>query len=94
VKIDAASIAPTVTWGINPGQGISIVENIPSPETATSADDKAGIDRGARLHEAAPGAPIKGTKIDVAFLGSCTNGRLSDFRRSPNTSRAARSPPA
>ena len=38
-----ASIAPTVTWGINPGQGISIVENIPSPETATSADDMAGI---------------------------------------------------
>ena len=80
VKIDAASIAPTVTWGINPGQGISIVENIPSPETATSADDKAGIIEALAYMKLPAGAPIKGTKIDVAFLGSCTNGRLSDFR--------------
>ncbi|MBC8041487.1 MAG: 3-isopropylmalate dehydratase large subunit, partial [Opitutaceae bacterium] len=43
MKIDAADVAPSVTWGINPGQGISITENVPSPETATSADDKAGI---------------------------------------------------
>jgi 3-isopropylmalate/(R)-2-methylmalate dehydratase large subunit len=80
VKIDAASIAPTVTWGINPGQGISIVENIPSPETATSADDKAGIIEALAYMKLPAGKPIKGTKIDVAFLGSCTNGRLSDFR--------------
>jgi 3-isopropylmalate/(R)-2-methylmalate dehydratase large subunit len=80
VRIDAASIAPTVTWGINPGQGISIVENIPSPETATSADDKAGIIEALAYMKLPAGQPIKGTKIDVAFLGSCTNGRLSDFR--------------
>ncbi|MDI1249294.1 MAG: 3-isopropylmalate dehydratase large subunit [Lacunisphaera sp.] len=80
VKIDAATIAPTVTWGINPGQGISIVENIPSPETATSADDKAGIIEALAYMKLPAGKPIKGTKIDVAFLGSCTNGRLSDFR--------------
>ena len=80
VRIDAASIAPTVTWGINPGQGISIAENIPSPETATSADDKAGIIEALAYMKLPAGQPIKGTKIDVAFLGSCTNGRLSDFR--------------
>ena len=80
MKIDAASIAPTVTWGINPGQGISIVENIPSPETATSADDKAGIVEALAYMKLPAGKPIKGVKIDVAFLGSCTNGRLSDFR--------------
>jgi len=80
VKIDAATIAPTVTWGINPGQGISIAENIPSPETATSADDKAGIIEALAYMKLPAGAPIKGTKINVAFLGSCTNGRLSDFR--------------
>src|SRR5690606_34150703 len=80
VKIDAADIAPTVTWGINPGQGISIVENIPSPETATSADDKAGIIEALAYMKLPAGAPIKGTKINVAFLGSCTNGRHSDFR--------------
>ncbi len=80
VKLDAASIAPTVTWGINPAQGISILENIPSPETATSADDKAGIIEALEYMKLPAGAPIKGTKIDVAFLGSCTNGRLSDFQ--------------
>jgi 3-isopropylmalate/(R)-2-methylmalate dehydratase large subunit len=80
MKIDAADIAPTVTWGINPGQGISINENIPSPETATSADDKAGIIEALEYMKLPAGSPIKGTKINVAFLGSCTNGRLSDFR--------------
>lgn len=78
--IDAADIAPTVTWGINPGQGISINENIPSPETAATADEKAGIIEALEYMKLPAGAPIKGTKINVAFLGSCTNGRLSDFR--------------
>jgi 3-isopropylmalate/(R)-2-methylmalate dehydratase large subunit len=51
------------------------------PEPGTAPPPTTGRHRGgARLHEAAPGQPIKGTKIDVAFLGSCTNGRLSDFR--------------
>lgn len=80
MKIDAADIAPTVTWGINPGQGISINENIPSPETAKTADEKAGIIEALEYMKLPAGAPIKGTKINVAFLGSCTNGRLSDFR--------------
>ncbi|HTJ78860.1 MAG TPA: 3-isopropylmalate dehydratase large subunit [Rariglobus sp.] len=80
MKIDAADIAPSVTWGINPGQGISINENVPSPETATSADEKAGIIEALEYMKLPAGKPIKGTKINVAFLGSCTNGRLSDFR--------------
>jgi len=80
VKIDAAEIAPTVTWGINPGQGISINEQIPDPAKATDTDEKANIEEALAYMKLQPGAPIKGTKIDVAFLGSCTNGRLSDFQ--------------
>ena len=80
MKIDAADIAPTVTWGINPGQGVSINENIPDPAKAGSADEKAGIEEALAYMKLPPGAPIKGTKINVAFLGSCTNGRLSDFQ--------------
>jgi 3-isopropylmalate/(R)-2-methylmalate dehydratase large subunit len=80
VRIDAATIAPTVTWGINPGQGIAISETIPDPAQAVSADEKAGIEEALAYMKLRPGAPIKGTRIDVAFLGSCTNGRLSDFR--------------
>ncbi len=80
VIIDAADIAPTVTWGINPGQGISIEQTIPDPETATSVDERASIEEALQYMKLDPGAPIKGTKIDVAFVGSCTNGRLSDFQ--------------
>ena len=80
VTIAAADIAPTVTWGINPGQGIAINETIPDPAKARAVDEKASIDEALAYMKLRPGAPIKGTKIDVAFLGSCTNGRLSDFQ--------------
>lgn len=80
VVIDAADIAPSVTWGINPGQGISIDQSIPDPATATSDDEKASIEEALEYMKLTPGAPIKGTPISVAFLGSCTNGRLSDFQ--------------
>jgi 3-isopropylmalate/(R)-2-methylmalate dehydratase large subunit len=80
VTIDAADIAPTVTWGINPGQGIAITENVPSADRAVTADEKASIEEALAYMKLKPGSPIKGTKIDVAFLGSCTNGRLSDFQ--------------
>jgi 3-isopropylmalate/(R)-2-methylmalate dehydratase large subunit len=80
VELDAADIAPTVTWGINPGQGLSITENIPDPAKAGAADEKAAIEEALAHMKLRAGAPIKGTRIDVAFLGSCTNGRLSDFQ--------------
>jgi 3-isopropylmalate/(R)-2-methylmalate dehydratase large subunit len=80
VKIEAGDIAPTVTWGINPGQGIAINETIPDPAKAGSPDEKASIVEALDYMKLTPGAPIKGTKVNVAFLGSCTNGRLSDFQ--------------
>ena len=80
VTIKAGDIAPTVTWGINPGQGISINETVPDPKLAQAADEKASIEEALAYMKLKPGAPIKGTKIDVAFIGSCTNGRLSDFQ--------------
>ena len=80
VNIDAADIAPSVTWGISPDQGFSINGTIPDPEQAADAAGKASIEEALEYMKLEPGAPIKGTRIDVAFLGSCTNGRLSDFR--------------
>ena len=69
VVIDAATIEPTVTWGINPGQSVGVHEAI-----AADADEEAltfmGFERGRR---------VEGTRIDVAFIGSCTNGRISDL---------------
>jgi 3-isopropylmalate/(R)-2-methylmalate dehydratase large subunit len=73
-------LPPTVTWGINPGQGVAIGETIPDPAKATAADEKASLEEALAYMKLTPGAPIKGTRIDVAFLGSCTNGRLTDFQ--------------
>jgi 3-isopropylmalate/(R)-2-methylmalate dehydratase large subunit len=69
VVFDAAAIEPTVTWGINPGQSVGIGEPIEA-----AADDEALAFMGFR-----PGGRVAGTKIDVAFIGSCTNSRLSDL---------------
>ena len=80
VTIRGEEIPPTETWGINPGQGVAITETIPDPAKATAADEKASIEEALAYMKLSPGAPIKGTRIDVAFLGSCTNGRLSDFQ--------------
>ena len=80
VKIDAASIEPTVTWGISPDQGIAISENIPDPAKAATPQEKASIEEALAYMKLPAGTPIQGVKIDVAFIGSCTNGRLSDFR--------------
>jgi 3-isopropylmalate/(R)-2-methylmalate dehydratase large subunit len=79
VRFDAATIRPTVTWGITPGQAIFIDETMPVPGTLKDGD-RATAEEAYRHMKLAPGQPIKGTKVDVAFLGSCTNGRLSDLR--------------
>ena len=79
VEIDGSKIEPIVTWGINPGQSVGISEKFPKPEdlpedqrqTAMEAYDHTGFE---------PNAPVIGTKIDVAFIGSCTNSRISDLR--------------
>jgi len=78
VKIAAEDIPPTVTWGINPGQAIGVNESIPSPDSV-SADERAGTIEALEYMKLEPNLPLEGTPIDVAFLGSCTNGRLSDL---------------
>ena len=80
VVIDGATIAPRVTWGINPGQSISVEESIPEPTKILTDQDAAEISEALEFMGLRAGAPITGTKIDVAFVGSCTNSRLSDLR--------------
>jgi len=78
VNINAADIAPTVTWGINPGQAIFIDENLPIVAELPEADRETAVEAYEHM-KLVPGTPIRGTKVDVVFFGSCTNGRLSDF---------------
>src|SRR3989454_9152135 len=77
VAIDAGSIEPTVTWGINPGQSVGISERIPA-----DGDEEALAFMGF-----AANAHVRGTRIDVAFIGSCTNGRLSDLEEAARVAR-------
>ena len=78
VVIRAEDVPPTVTWGINPGQAIAIDEDIPSVAGA-EPHERASIEEALAHMKLEGGSPIRGTKVDVAFFGSCTNARLSDF---------------
>ncbi|MFH1067295.1 MAG: 3-isopropylmalate dehydratase large subunit [bacterium] len=78
VEFRAEDIAPTVTWGINPAQAVFINENVPAPNGAPE-NERATLMEALQYMKLKPGQPIQGTPINVAFLGSCTNGRLSDF---------------
>ena len=78
VKFDASEISPTVTWGINPSQAIFVNENIPNPVNLSGTEETSVIEA-LEYMQLEAGSPIKGTPIDVAFIGSCTNGRISDL---------------
>jgi 3-isopropylmalate/(R)-2-methylmalate dehydratase large subunit len=77
--LDASALKPMVTWGINPGQAISIDQNIPLIENLREEQKQTAL-QACSFMELKPGQAIKGVKIDVAFIGSCTNGRISDLR--------------
>lgn len=79
VVIRGEEIEPVVTWGINPGQSVGVSQKLPAPGDAP-ADERGAIEEALTFMDFAAGAPIAGTPIDVAFVGSCTNSRLSDLR--------------
>jgi 3-isopropylmalate/(R)-2-methylmalate dehydratase large subunit len=79
VIFNAADISPTVTWGITPGQGMGVTEQVPTPEQMAESE-RAIAEEAYRYMDLQPGNPIQGTKVDVCFIGSCTNGRISDLR--------------
>jgi 3-isopropylmalate/(R)-2-methylmalate dehydratase large subunit len=78
VKYDAAQIEPMVTWGITPGQSTAVKGSIPKAEEFP-ASERDSVKEAYEYMSFEPGQPIAGTKINVAFIGSCTNGRFSDF---------------
>ena len=91
VDIEGESIAPMVTWGVNPGQVLGVDELIPSPNDVEGLERRS-IEDALDHMKLAPGAPIAGTPIDVAFVGSCTNSRISDLREAARVAEGGRVP--
>jgi 3-isopropylmalate/(R)-2-methylmalate dehydratase large subunit len=92
VAIDATALEPVVTWGLNPGQSVGVGERIPAPEDLPEAERASAAEALAFMGFEAR-APIAGTPIDVAFIGSCTNARLSDLREAARIVRGRRVAP-
>jgi 3-isopropylmalate/(R)-2-methylmalate dehydratase large subunit len=92
VVLDGREIEPTVTWGIHPGQSCGVNEPIPSLADVR-AEERAQVAEALEFMGLRGGEPLAGTKIDVAFIGSCTNGRISDLREAARVARTGRVAP-
>ncbi|MEZ5561177.1 MAG: 3-isopropylmalate dehydratase large subunit [Pseudomonadales bacterium] len=79
VRVDAATVAPQISWGTSPAQCIGIDQAVPMPEAAASAEARAGAARALEYMGITPGQPLAGVPVDYVFIGSCSNSRLSDL---------------
>ncbi|HUX13667.1 MAG TPA: 3-isopropylmalate dehydratase large subunit, partial [Spirochaetia bacterium] len=80
VRFSASDIEPMVTWGVTPGQSVSISQSLPDPNAVQDAGERTSMELAYRHMKLTPGQRMDQTKIDVAFIGSCTNGRITDLR--------------
>ena len=80
VFLDANTLDPFVTWGTNPGQGVSLLDSVPNPEDFKDPNDRAAAERALESLDLTPGTKMKDIRVDTVFLGSCTNSRIEDLR--------------
>ncbi|MCJ7435538.1 MAG: aconitase family protein, partial [Anaerolineales bacterium] len=80
ITLDASEMEPMITYGTNPGMGMKITDQVPSAESFTEPSQKAAFEKALNYMGLQPGQSLLGQKVDVVFIGSCTNSRISDLR--------------
>jgi 3-isopropylmalate/(R)-2-methylmalate dehydratase large subunit len=80
VTIDVSALAPMITYGTTPGMGMSVTDAVPDPASLSDRGQAEALGKALSYMDLRPGEPLLGKKVDVVFIGSCTNSRISDLR--------------